>query len=48
MKRPDEIRKGLECGITGKCIMEDCPYYKMDTRFNPLDIDKEAMEEDLK
>ena len=28
MKTPDEIKKGLECCVSGDCPEEDCPYYK--------------------
>lgn len=27
MKRPDEIKKGMECCITDKC--RECPYYHL-------------------
>lgn len=27
MKKPEEIKKGLECCITGPCPRKECPYY---------------------
>lgn len=26
-KTPEEIKKGLECAVDKKCIMQECPYY---------------------
>lgn len=28
MKTPEEIKKGLECCVSGDCPKEGCPYYK--------------------
>lgn len=40
MKKPDEIKNGLECAITEKCIKDDCPYFKPEIpQINPLDLD---------
>ena len=27
MKKPDEIKKGLECGVTKRCARTLCPYW---------------------
>lgn len=27
MKRPDEIKKGMECAVDKKCIGKECPYF---------------------
>ena len=40
-KTAEELKKGLECSVTGRCAGDSCPYYKLNTDFNPLDLDKE-------
>lgn len=45
MKTPDEIKKGMECAFTEKCIKEDCPYFKPEIpQINPLDLDRSEYE----
>lgn len=44
-KSPEDLKKGLECAITRKCIGESCPYFRPEMEFNPLNLNKEEYAE---
>ncbi|MBR6767387.1 MAG: hypothetical protein IKM02_05495 [Clostridia bacterium] len=46
MKTPKDIKLGLECAITQKCIGESCPYFRPETAFNPLNQDMDVYAKD--
>ena len=38
-KSPEDLKKGLKCAITKKCTGENCPYFRPEIKFNPLNLD---------